>query len=83
MPKITNEVRKEYDVTADFAVSFDCAWLTHGHTSQICVGCVIDILTGYALVYEVMSKYCAECAYSKANFGEKSAKYALWYESHK
>lgn len=87
MAKIRNDVREEYgvsgDAVADIAVSFDGTWLTRGHTSQIGVGCVIDILTGYALDYEVMSKYCAECAYAKADLGEKSAEYDVWYESHK
>ncbi|GFX79276.1 retrovirus-related Pol polyprotein from transposon 412 [Trichonephila clavipes] len=43
---------------ADLSVSFDGTWLTQGHTSLIGVGCVIDMLTGYVVDFEVMSKVC-------------------------
>ncbi|GBN67411.1 hypothetical protein AVEN_253386-1 [Araneus ventricosus] len=86
--KVRNKIRKEYGISythefADIAVSFDGTWLTRGHTSQIGVGCVIDILTGYVIDYEVMSKHCTKCEYAKTNLGEKSAEYSIWYDGHK
>ncbi|GBM95879.1 hypothetical protein AVEN_135372-1 [Araneus ventricosus] len=88
MQKVRNEIRKEYDISdthefADIAVSFDGTWLNRGHTSQIGVGCVIDILTGYAIDYEIMSKHCIECEYAKTDVGEKPAEYSIWYDGHK
>ncbi|GFX89784.1 uncharacterized protein TNCV_2245841 [Trichonephila clavipes] len=40
----------------DIGVSYDGSWLTKGHTSNIGLGCVIDLLTGFVIDYEVMSK---------------------------
>ncbi|GFW23652.1 hypothetical protein TNCV_4091951 [Trichonephila clavipes] len=34
----------------------DGSWLTWGHTSLIDIACVIDILTGYVIDFEVMCK---------------------------
>ncbi|GFV72507.1 uncharacterized protein TNCV_2763721 [Trichonephila clavipes] len=56
---IGKEIKNVYENGAeitDLSVSFDGTWLTRGHTSLIGVGCVIDMLTGYVVDFEVMSK---------------------------
>ncbi|GFW71444.1 uncharacterized protein TNCV_3459701 [Trichonephila clavipes] len=57
--EIHREIKNVYEngaEIADLSVSFDGTWLTRGHTSLIGVGCVIDMLTGYVVDFEVMSK---------------------------
>ncbi|GFU57193.1 uncharacterized protein TNCV_2212441 [Trichonephila clavipes] len=57
--EIHREIKNVYEngaEIADLSVSFDGTWLTRGHTSLIDVGCVIDMLTGYVVDFEVMSK---------------------------
>lgn len=49
------------------------AYLWGGHTSLIGVGCVTDILTGYVIDFEIMSKICM--VYNTAEF-------AIWYNVH-
>ncbi|GFV10530.1 uncharacterized protein TNCV_2584241 [Trichonephila clavipes] len=66
----------------DIGVSFDGSWLTRGHTSNIGVGCVIDLLTGFVIDYEVMSKRCGECEQTKFALEEDSAEFRIWYEGH-
>ncbi|GFV63761.1 uncharacterized protein TNCV_2412141 [Trichonephila clavipes] len=39
----------------DIGVSYEGSWMTRGHTSNIGVGCVINLLTGFMIDYEVMS----------------------------
>ncbi|GFV80518.1 uncharacterized protein TNCV_2150521 [Trichonephila clavipes] len=66
----------------DIRVSYDGSWLTRGHTSNIGVGCVIDLLTGFVIDYEVMSKWCGECEQTKFVLEEDSAEFRIWYERH-
>ncbi|GFS98266.1 uncharacterized protein TNCV_4903111 [Trichonephila clavipes] len=57
--EIHREIKNVYENGAeitDLSVSFDGTGLTRGHTSLIGVGCVIDVLTGYVVDFEVMSK---------------------------
>ncbi|GFU60793.1 uncharacterized protein TNCV_3983631 [Trichonephila clavipes] len=57
--EIHREIKNVYENGAeitDLSVSFDGTWLTRGHTSLIGVGCVIDMLTGYVVDFEVMKK---------------------------
>ncbi|GBO16583.1 hypothetical protein AVEN_38248-1 [Araneus ventricosus] len=69
--QIRSEVKKAYNEEKDgitnIAVTFDGTWLTRGHTSQIGIGCVIDMLAGYVIDYQVMSKYCKECELARVN----------------
>ncbi|GFS68675.1 uncharacterized protein TNCV_1958921 [Trichonephila clavipes] len=66
----------------DIEVSYDGSWLTRGHTSNIGVGCVIDLLTGFVIDYEVMSKRCGECEQIIFELEEDSAEFRIWYEGH-
>ncbi|GFT52485.1 uncharacterized protein TNCV_14641 [Trichonephila clavipes] len=55
--EIHREIKNVYENGAeitDLSVSFHGTWLTRGHTSLIGVGCVIDMLTGYVVDFEVM-----------------------------
>ncbi|GBL81937.1 hypothetical protein AVEN_50525-1 [Araneus ventricosus] len=85
--QIRSEVKKAYNEEKDgitnIAVTFDGTWLTRGHTSQIGIGCVIDMLTGYVIDYQVMSKYCKECELAKGELNKISAEYEIWYEGNK
>ncbi|PRD23637.1 UNVERIFIED_CONTAM: hypothetical protein NCL1_45850 [Trichonephila clavipes] len=57
--EIHREIKHAYKNGAeitDLSVSCDGTWLTHGQTSLIDVGCIIDMLTGYVVDFGVMSK---------------------------
>ncbi|GFU72834.1 uncharacterized protein TNCV_2782991 [Trichonephila clavipes] len=67
---VRKNVREAYDSKndkdiVDIRVSYDGSWLKRGHTSNIGVRCVIDLLTGFVIDYEVMSKRCGECEQEK------------------
>ncbi|GFV73839.1 uncharacterized protein TNCV_4523681 [Trichonephila clavipes] len=84
--EIHREVKNVYENGAeitDLSVSFDGTWLTRGHRSLIGVGCVIDMLTGYVVDFEVMSKVCRHCSVAKNKLGQSSAEFSIWYEGHK
>ncbi|GFU37893.1 uncharacterized protein TNCV_1063931 [Trichonephila clavipes] len=86
--EIHREIKNVYENGAeitDLSVSFDGTWLTRGHTSLIGVGCVIDMLTGYVVDFEVMSKVCRHCSVAKKKnkLGQSSAEFSIWYEGHK
>ncbi|GFV63421.1 uncharacterized protein TNCV_4458451 [Trichonephila clavipes] len=57
--EIHREIKDAYKNGAEInnlSVSFVGTWLTRGHTSHIGVECIIDMLTGYVVDFEVMSK---------------------------
>ncbi|GFX89325.1 uncharacterized protein TNCV_1340241 [Trichonephila clavipes] len=59
-------------------VTFDGTRLTRGHSSQIGVGCVIDLLTEFVMdFFEIMSKRCIECEDAKSGLGENSAEFLV------
>lgn len=67
----------------DIGVSYDGSWPTRGYRSQLGIGSAIDMLTGYVVDYEVMSKSCRQCAITKSQLGENSPDFNQWYEGHK
>ncbi|GFY18365.1 uncharacterized protein TNCV_2395942 [Trichonephila clavipes] len=84
--EIHREIKNAYEngaEIADLSVSFDGTWLTRGHTSLIGVGCVIDMLTGYVVDFEVKSKVCRHCFVAKNKLGPSSAEFSICYEGHK
>ncbi|GFW34689.1 uncharacterized protein TNCV_953171 [Trichonephila clavipes] len=86
--EVHSEVRNAYEIPSDvpvvdISVSFDGSWLTRGHTSLIGTACVIDILTGYVIDFEVMCKVCCNCSVAKRELGESSADYDIWFEGHR
>ncbi|GBN83405.1 hypothetical protein AVEN_238151-1 [Araneus ventricosus] len=74
--------RNDNDIV-DIGISYDGSWLTRGHTPNIGIGCVIDLLTVFLIVYEVMSKRCEECHQTKLALGEDTAESQFWYEGHR
>ncbi|GFS70072.1 uncharacterized protein TNCV_748401 [Trichonephila clavipes] len=84
---VRKNVRKVYgsqndkDIV-DIGVSYNGSWLTRGHTSNMGVGCVIDLLIGFVIDYEVMSKRCEECEKAKFALEEDSAEFRIWFEGH-
>ncbi|GFV79035.1 uncharacterized protein TNCV_3687421 [Trichonephila clavipes] len=63
-------------------VTCDGTWLTRGNSSQIGVGCVIDLLTEFVMDFEIMSKRCIACGDAKSGLGENSAEFHVLYEGH-
>ncbi|GBO46121.1 hypothetical protein AVEN_258640-1 [Araneus ventricosus] len=61
----------------DISVSFDETWQKRGYTSNLGVGCVIDILTGIVDV-ESLSKYCHECVISARDLKKNSVGFNIW-----
>ncbi|GFY13465.1 uncharacterized protein TNCV_1803361 [Trichonephila clavipes] len=45
----------------DVSVSYDGTWQKRGHTSNLGLGIIIDILSGLVLDFEILSKYCHNC----------------------
>lgn len=77
---VVNKSEVSLPAVLDIAVSYDGTWLTRGHTSMFGVGCVIDLLTGFVIDCEVMSKYCQKCHIAKKR---KSAKeFTVWFAVH-
>ncbi|GFY76923.1 uncharacterized protein TNIN_318041 [Trichonephila inaurata madagascariensis] len=68
--------KKDNDIV-DIGVSYDGSWLTRGHTSNIGVGCIIDLLTGFVIDYEVMSKLCGKWEQTKFALKEDTAKFCI------
>ncbi|GFS94281.1 uncharacterized protein TNCV_2013571 [Trichonephila clavipes] len=84
---VRKNIREEYGskndkYIVDIGVSYDGSWLTRGHTSNIGVGCVIDLLTFFVIDYEVMSKRWGECEQTKFALEEDCAEFRIWYEGH-
>ncbi|GFY21063.1 uncharacterized protein TNCV_3991071 [Trichonephila clavipes] len=49
---VRSQVKSAYQSNStitDIDITFDGTWLTRGHSSQIGVGCVIDLLTGFVM----------------------------------
>jgi hypothetical protein len=67
----------------DIGVSYDGSWQKRGHTSLYAIGCVIDIITGLVIDFEVISKYCHDCVKTAADLGKNSPEYACWFETHR
>lgn len=70
------------EAVADIAVSYDASWHKRGHTSNYSVGCIIDVLTGFVIDYEVLSKICYNCTQTANALGKDSAEFMAWYEGH-
>ena len=70
-------------IPAEIKVSYDGSWPTRGFRSNYGVGCVIEMTTGYVIDFEIMSKYCFQCARKKTELGEESPEFNEWYKGHK
>lgn len=58
-------IEKDSDGVLNIDVSFDGTWLTRGHKSHIGATFVIDISSGLALEFEVLSNFCRPCSINK------------------
>lgn len=67
LQKARKEVEKAYleiegkldiEKPINISVSYDGSWHKRGFTSKYGVGCVIDVITGLVVDFEVLSKYC-------------------------
>ncbi|GFV41647.1 uncharacterized protein TNCV_3627981 [Trichonephila clavipes] len=86
--EVHSEVRKAYEAptdvpVVDISVPFDGSWLTRGQTSLIGIACVIDILTGYVIDFEVTCKVCRNYSVVKRELGESSAEHGIWFEGQR
>ncbi|GFY03696.1 uncharacterized protein TNCV_3666071 [Trichonephila clavipes] len=66
----------------DVSVSNDDSWQKRGHTSNIGLGIIIDILSGLVLDFEVLSKYCQNCVVAGLDMGVDSAECHIWQKGH-
>ncbi|GFW87110.1 uncharacterized protein TNCV_5124641 [Trichonephila clavipes] len=53
-----------------------------GHTSNLGLGIIIDILSGLVLDFEVLSKYCHNCVVAGRDMGVDSAEFHIWQKGH-
>lgn len=67
----------------NIGVSFDGSWHKRGFTSNYGVAAVVDLLTGFVIDYEVLSKYCQACEINKHKMGSTSAEFTTWHKAHK
>ncbi|GFT90842.1 uncharacterized protein TNCV_336101 [Trichonephila clavipes] len=66
----------------DVSVSYDGTWQKRGHTSNLGLGIIIDILSGLVLDFEVLSKYCHNCVVAGRDMGVDSAEFHTWQKGH-
>lgn len=60
-------------------VVYDSTWLTRGHSSHICVGCIIETHTGLVLDHVVLSNFCLGCTNGPK---ENEQGHAAWLTQH-
>lgn len=65
--KAYSEIEQKMDLVKpiNIGVSYDGSWQKRGFTSKYGVGCVIEVVTGLVIDYEVISKYCRVCQKKK------------------
>ncbi|GFY34617.1 uncharacterized protein TNCV_1373081 [Trichonephila clavipes] len=73
---------KNKEEIIDVSVSYDGTWQKRGHTSNLGLGIIIDILSGLVLDFEVLSKYCHNCVVAGRDMGVDSAEFHIWQKGH-
>ncbi|GFW82041.1 uncharacterized protein TNCV_771701 [Trichonephila clavipes] len=73
---------KNKEEIIDVSVSYDGTWQKRGHTSNLGLGIIIDILSGLVLDFEVLSKYCHNCVIAGRDMGVDSAEFHIWQKGH-
>ncbi|GFV75930.1 uncharacterized protein TNCV_1455271 [Trichonephila clavipes] len=66
----------------DVSVSYEGTWQKRGHTSNLGLGIIIDILSGLVLDFEVLSKYCQNCVVAGRDMGVDTAEFHIWQKGH-
>lgn len=74
--------RNDENTIQNVDVTYDGSWPQRGHSSLHGFGSVIDILTGFVIDFEVVSKFCHVCKQAIADLGEDSPEFFFWYEGH-
>ena len=73
----------EADDTIDLTVSYNGSLMTHGHKWQYGIGCVIEVMTGLAIDFQVMSLYCQRCAYASTRHGGVNTRgFIEWFRTN-
>ena len=65
----------------NIGVSFDGSWQRRGHSSHNGMVCVIDLLTGLPIDYEVLSNFCIKCQI-RNDKPPAQAEYYEWKHKH-
>ncbi|GFX35893.1 uncharacterized protein TNCV_4214151 [Trichonephila clavipes] len=81
------EAKNSHDINSkleiiDVSVSYDGTWQKRGHTSNLGLGIIIDILSGLVLDFEVLSKYCHNCVVAGRDMGVDWAEFHIWQKGH-
>ena len=74
-------VVQDEDGVLNIGVSFDGSWQRRGHSSHSGMACVIDLLTGLPIDYEVLSNFCLKCHITDEN-PPSQADYDEWKRKH-
>lgn len=60
-------------------VIYDGTWLTRGHSSHICVGCIVEMYSGLVIDHIVLSNFCLACTTGPK---EGEAGHSAWLIQH-
>lgn len=63
----------------DVGVGYDGTWMTRGHKSHVEAGFVIEMTTGFALDFHVISNFCKACSTNKKMKTKES--FEAWQET--
>ncbi|GFV58499.1 uncharacterized protein TNCV_1095481 [Trichonephila clavipes] len=66
----------------DVSVSYDGTWQKRGHTSNLGLEIIIDVLSGLVFDFEVLSKYCQNCVITGRDTGVDSAEFHIWQKGY-
>ena len=61
-------IQRSEDGTRNIDMSYDCTWMTRGHTSKMSSGFLIEAKNRLILAHECLRKYCYICAKIKTNY---------------
>ncbi|GFX23269.1 uncharacterized protein TNCV_4560511 [Trichonephila clavipes] len=85
--RFQEEAKNSHDINSkleiiDVSVSYDGTWQKRGHTSNLGLGIIIDILSGLVLDFEVLSKYCHNCVVAGRDMGVDWVEFHIWQKGH-
>ncbi|GFV32952.1 uncharacterized protein TNCV_1745941 [Trichonephila clavipes] len=85
--KFQEEANNSHDINSkleiiDVSVSYDGIWQKRGHTSNLGLGIIIDVLSGLVLDFEVLSKYCKNFVVAGRDMGVDIAEFHIWQKGH-
>ena len=73
---------QESDDKVNLGVSYDGSWPTKGFQSKVGFGSVIDLITGFILDFEVVTKFCQACVKTASELGGHSPEFYFWWQGH-